>query len=66
MWRLRYYHSHRGFYRLELTTPSGFMCGYTHSRMMPDLEAEAWLIHDAGLDGSQVDVQRSCAVGHVF
>lgn len=27
---------------------------------------EAWLIHDAGLEGSQVDVQRSCAVGHVF
>lgn len=27
---------------------------------------EAWLIHDVGLEGSQVDVQRSCAVGHVF
>lgn len=58
MWRLCYHHAHDGGYRLELTTPDGFLYGYVHSKVMPDLEAEAWLIHDAGLEGSQVDVQR--------
>lgn len=65
MWRLCYHHAHDGGYRLELTTPAGFLYAYGHSRVIPDVELEAWLIHDAGLEGSQVDVQRSCAVGHV-
>ena len=43
-----------------------FLYAYGHSSVIPDVESEAWLIHDAGLEGSQVDVQRSCAVGRVF
>lgn len=66
MWQLRYYRTSVGVYRLELTTPAGFLHAYGHSAVIPDAELEAWLIHDAGLEGSQVDVQRSCAVGHVF
>lgn len=66
MWRLRYYRTSGVGYRLELTTPTGFLYAYGHSSVIPDVESEAWLIHDAGLEGSQVDVQRSCAVGHVF
>mgnify|MGYP000000586284 FL=1 len=66
MWRLRYYRTSVGVYRLELTTPAGFLYAYGHSSAIPDVELEAWLIHDAGLEGPQVDVQRSCAVGHVF
>lgn len=66
MWRLRYYRASGGGYRLELTTPTGFLYAYGHSSVIPDVESEAWLIHDAGLEGSQVDVQRSCAVGRVF
>ena len=60
MWRLRYYRTSVGGYRLELTTPSGFLYAYGHSGVIPDVELEAWLIHDAGLEGSQVDVQRLC------
>lgn len=63
MWRLRYYRISGGGYRLELTTPTGFSYAYGHSSVIPDMELEAWLIHDAGLEGSQVDVQRSCAIG---
>lgn len=60
MWRLRYYRISVGGYRLELTTPAGFLYAYGHSSAIPDVELEAWLIHDAGLEGPQVDVQRSC------
>ena len=66
MWRLRYYRIFVGVYRIELTTPAGFLYAYDHSSVIPDVELEAWLILDAGLEGPQVDVRRSCAVGHVF
>lgn len=51
MWRLRYYRISGGGYRLELTTPTGFLYAYGHSSVIPDMELEAWLIHDAGLQG---------------
>lgn len=41
MWRLRYYRISGGGYRLELTTPTGFLYAYGHSSVIPDMELEA-------------------------